>query len=101
MSKRITLSGIEHIIRLLGQKPELLALSSLAPLAQIGEKAKAASATCNCNANKIYRDHKGTFEAALGNLQNGDHIVMKKLLGLDQICYYTKLDGGSLNLKCI
>ena len=89
------------MVRLLQQYPELMSLASLAPLRSVGEEARIESATCGCNAAKVYAKHSGSFEAALGNLQNGDHLVMKRLLGLDQICYYIRHDGGSYKLKCI
>lgn len=101
MAKRFTISGLEHMIRLLSQHPELLSLSSLSQLKYVADEARAESKTCGCNAMKVYSKHTGTFEAAVGNLQNGDHLVMKRLLGIDQICYYIRHNGGQYKLKCI
>ena len=91
---RYTISGLEHMIRLLAANPALLGLSSLAPLQYIAEKAKAAGKKCGCNVAGIYKENKGAFELALGNLANGDHLVMKKVLGADQLCYYVRNSTG-------
>ena len=101
MNKRYTISGLEHMVRLLSQKPELMALSSMAPLQYVAAKAREASKKCGCNAAEVYNEHRGTFELALNNLGNGDHITMKRILNVDEICYYVKDSEGRLSLKHI
>jgi hypothetical protein len=101
MSRKLTISSIEHMVRLLSQKPELLSLSSLSPLKAVAEKAREEAKSCGCNAGKVYRANEGVFNVALGNIQNGDHMIMKRLLGVDQICYYIKSEGSTYKLKCI
>lgn len=101
MAKRFTVGGIEHMVRILQQFPELMALSSLAPLKSVAKEVQKETATCGCNAAKVYQKYTGSFEAALGNLQNGDHLTVKRLLGIDDLCYYVRHDGGQMKLKCI
>ena len=98
---RYTISGIEHMVRMLATQPALMSLNSLAPLQHIANKAQIAGKKCGCNASNVYREHKADFELALNNLANGDHLVMKRILKVDQICYYTKIQTGALKLKCI
>lgn len=101
MTKTFTISGLEHMVRLLSQRPELMALASLAPLQFVAQKAQEASKQCGCNAAEVYKEYRTTFEHALSNLQHGDHITLKKLLGVDQICYYVKDSTGGLKRKCV
>ncbi len=99
--KRYTISSLQHLIKLISANPALLSLASLAPLVAVAEKAKAASKSCGCNAAQVYNDNKGQFELALTNLGNGDHLIVKKILNIDQICYYTRGATGGLQIKCI
>lgn len=97
----VTISSLEHMIRLLQQHPELLNLSSLAPLQSVIAKAAAASKKCGCHAAGVYKEHRGSFELALNALGNGDHLVVKKKLGVDKISYYIRNAAGGLALKQI
>ena len=103
MKKRYTVSGIEHLIRLLNQHPQLLALSSFTAVNQIGNQVKAAVARskCNCSAGPIYASNKFVFENALNSLQFGDHLLVKNALNVDEICFYVKDSTGKPNLKCV
>jgi hypothetical protein len=102
MKRSFTISGIEHIIRMLNQYPQLSGLSSLAPVFEVGRKAREAVARsgCNCSASPVYAANKHVFDMALGVLGNGDHLIVKNLLKVDQICYYVKSNKGQV-LKCI
>lgn len=103
MGKRFTISGIEHLIRMLNQYPQLLSLSSLAPITNVAKQAKdaVARAGCNCKAGPIYAANRNIFELALHNLQYGDHMLAKSALSVDEICYYTKDHSGKYILKCV
>lgn len=98
---RFTISGLEHMVRVLSQKPELMALASLAPLQHVAAKARAAAKSCGCNAAEVYREAKPTFELALNNLAHGDHLTVKRVLNVDELCYYVRDSNGGLKLKCI
>ena len=100
---RITISGIEHLIRLLNQHPQLLALSSLAPINQVAKQAKMAAlkAGCNCKIGPVYAANRHVFEAALNNLGSGDHLTAKAIMKVDQLCYYVRDGAGKYVLKCI
>ena len=102
MKRRYTISGIDHMIRLLNQHPQLLSLSSLVPITQVAKKVKdtVARTGCNCNAGPIYAANRGIFERALTTMQYGDHLIVKNVLNVDELCYYVKSDKG-LVLKCI
>ena len=103
MKKRYTISGVEHLVRLLNQHPQLLPLSSFAAIGQVGNQVKEAVARskCNCSAGPIYAKNIATFENALNNLQFGDHLLVKNALGVEELCFYTKSLAGGLILKCI
>jgi hypothetical protein len=97
---RITISSLDHFIRLLNKNPSLMALGSLSPLVRVSQEAKEEGKKCGCNIARVYAKHKGTFELALNNLGHGDHLIAKRVLGVDQICYYNKEKDG-LKLKCL
>jgi hypothetical protein len=104
MPKSFTISGIDHIIKMLNQYPQLSGLSSLAPIFEVGHQARlaAAKSKCNCGANKIYRENKHVFENSLVDMANGgDHLVVKNLLNVEQLCYYGTDMSGRRTLKCI
>lgn len=103
-NRSITISGIDHIIRMLNQYPQLSGLSSLAPIFQVGAQVKQAVARsrCNCSAGPIYAQNAKVFEQAFANMANGDHLTVKNLLKVDQICYYVTEGGtGRRVLRCI
>jgi hypothetical protein len=101
--RRYTISGVDHLIRLLNQYPQLMALSSLVPILEVGKKARQAidRTGCNCTASKVYADNKLLMEQSLANLCNGDHLVAKSILNVDEICYYVKDVQGKMSLRCI
>jgi len=103
MNRRYTISGIEHLIRLINQYPQLLALSSFAQINQVAGQVKAAVARsrCNCSAAPIYAQNKTAFEHALNNLQFGDHLLVKNALQIDELCFYVKDTAGKMTLRCI
>ena len=100
---KYTISGIEHMIRLLNQHPQLLSLSSMMPIAHVGKLAKEAAAAsgCNCKIGPIYAANKGVFEEALRTMQNGDHLMIKSALKVDQLCWYVRDHAGNYVLKCV
>lgn len=98
---RFVIGGLEHLVRVISTNPQILALSSLSPLQEIGRQAAIASQSCGCNATKVFNDNKVKFEMALNNLSNGDHITMKRILGVDQLCWQVRGANGLLKLKCI
>jgi hypothetical protein len=99
-----TISGMDHVVRMLNQHPALLGLSSLAPIVEVGRKAQAAVARskCGCSAPPIYAAHKHVFDAALNNMVNGsDQLIVKQVLGVNQICFYTTDLSGRKMLRCV
>ena len=103
MNQRYTISGIEHLIRLINQHPQLLALSSFAQVNQVANQVKAAVAKsrCNCSAGPIYAQNKAAFENALNNLQFGDHLLVKNALQVNELCFYVKDPTGHMVLRCV
>ena len=103
MKRRYTISGVEHLIRLMNEHPALLGLSSFAAIRQLGNQVKAAVAAsrCSCSAGPIYANKKHIFDNALQNMQFGDHLIVKNALNVDEICFYTKDPAGKLTLKCV
>lgn len=100
---RLTISGIEHIIGMINSNSSLASLSSLAPIADLGRKAKAAVARsgCSCSAAPVYAANRHVFTQALANIQHGDHLMIKNILKVTEICYYVKDKDGKNVLKCI
>ena len=103
MTRSFTINGIDHIIRMLNQYPQMNSLSSLAPVFEIGRKAKEAvkRSGCGCSAGPIYNANKAIFDQALTNMGNGDHLIVKSLLNVDQLCYYVTDAHNRRTLKCI
>ena len=103
MSRRLTISGIEHIVRLINQYPQLLGLSSFSPINQVARQAKEAviKGKCGCRAAPVYAANRGVFETALHSMKNGDHLTIKKIMNVDELCYYSKDSTGRYVLNCI
>ena len=103
MKRRYTISSLEHMIRLINQYPQLLALSSFIQINQVGNQIKNAVARskCNCSAGPIYAQNRSVFETALNNLQYGDHLLVKNILGVEELCFYIKDSAGTFKLKCV
>ena len=103
MSKSYTISGVEHLIRLLNQYPQLLSLSSMAGIREVGKKAQEAvkRSGCGCSAAPVYAQHRNIFEKALEIMSHGDHLMVKNVLKVEQICHYSKDSSGQVKLKCI
>jgi ABC-type proline/glycine betaine transport system permease subunit len=89
------------MLRLLHQYPTLMALNSFAGLKYVAEKAQKASQACGCNANQVYIEHARDFELALTNLVGGDHMIVKQVMGIDEICYHVKKASGQFELRCL
>lgn len=87
---------------MLNQYPQLMNLASLAPIREVGRKAKEAAAKtgCNCTASQVYGSNAHVFNQALQAMSNGDHITVKNVLKVEQLCYYVKTSTGN-QLKCI
>ena len=98
---RFTISGLEHMIKLLNTHPEFLSLPSFSQLNAVAEQAREASKKCGCNASKVYNANRHVFEMALTSLAAGDHLMLKRMLAVEQICFYVKSPTGGLQLKCI
>jgi hypothetical protein len=101
--KQYTISGIDHVIRILNQYPQLMSLSSLTPIREIGRQAQEAVAKsgCGCSAGPIYNQNKAVFERALDMMGCGDHLMVKNVLKVDKLCYYAKDNTGQNKLKCV
>ena len=101
MTRRFTISGLDHLIRLLHTHPAFMSLNTFAGIKVIAEEAKRAAKSCSCNVGKVYQAHAKDFELALQNMGGGDHLIIKQVLQVDQLCYYTKKSTGGLQLNCI
>ena len=102
MKKTFTISGTAHLIGILKQYPQISALSSMAGMANVARQAQDAAkkAGCNCQANKIFKANDAVFQQALNSMGNGDHLIIKNVLNMDEICYYTNNNNQRI-LKCI
>ena len=104
MPRSFTISGMDHVIRMLNQYPQLNNLSSLAPIFEVGRQAKMAvtKSGCGCSAAPIYNANKAIFEQSLAHMAAGsDQLIVKNLLHVDQICYYTQDKSGKRVLNCV
>ena len=98
---RLVISNLPQLIGILQRHPSLLALGAFRPIEYVAKQAQEASKACGCNAAKVYNDNRKTFELALDGLGNGDHLIVKNALGIQELCYYTKDNAGRLILKCL
>lgn len=101
--KQITISGIDHVIRLLNQYPQLMSLSSFTAIRELGKRAQEAVAKsgCGCSAGPIYQQNKHVFDRALQMMAMGDHMMVKNVLKVDQVCYWTNDSAGNRKLVCV
>ena len=100
---KYTISGIEHVIKMLNEHPQLMGLGSLAPIRELAGRAQQAvkKSGCACSAAPVYAANRGVFDRALGTMAQGDHLVIKAILKVDEICYYARDHTGNNKLVCV
>lgn len=98
--KRAVFSSVQNFAQTLVQHPALFGVPALTPLQGLVDKLKSDSKGCGCNKNGIYLQYKGVFEAALTGLTSSDKEVIKSILNVDRICYYTRNSSNILELLC-
>jgi|GEM_PF-5835771 hypothetical protein len=99
----LTISGIDHVLRILNQYPQLSGLSSLAPIYRVGHLAAQAvkKTGCGCSASPVYSANQNLIQQSLATIGNGDHIIIKSVLGIDKLCFYAKDSTGKNTLRCV
>ena len=99
----LTISGVDHVLRILNQYPQLSGLSSLAPIYRIGHLAAQAvkKTGCGCSASPVYAANQNLIQQSLANIGNGDHIIIKNVLGVERLCFYAKDAAGQNTLRCV
>ena len=101
--RRFTISGIDHILRMMQQYPQLKALASLTPINEVAKKASEAvrKSGCNCSASPVYAANLNVFARALDMTRHGDHLIIKNILKIDELCFYVKDNSGKSTLHCV
>jgi len=80
----------------------LMGLPRFAPLRDMGTSA-APKKNCNCGSKynfAVTDANKQVIENILSSLSNQDFLDMKRVLGLDELCYYVRKPGNKLELVC-
>ena len=99
--KRVVLSSIQNFAQLLIQNPSLLNIPAFMGLRTLIENLKADSKGCGCKKNALYNQYKPQFESAVTALTDADRGVIKSVLNVEQVCYYTRNKAGVLELICL
>lgn len=99
--KRVVLSSIQNFAQILIQHPALLNIPSFSSLRTLVEKLQNDKKGCGCKKNQLYSQYKPQFENAVTGLTEADRGVIKTLLNVEQVCYYTRNKAGVLELICL
>lgn len=100
MTSKIIVSNLSQFLNLVSQHPTLLQVPAFKPLEAVLKQVRAAVASCGCNASSVYEANKGIFTTAIGNLQPSDHVMVKSILKVNQICYFAVDNKGMVKLNC-
>jgi len=102
--KKLVLSSPNQLARLLDNNPVLLEIPGLSPLKTVSHQLARAGlkkcSACSSRNSNLYANARPQMEAALANLTTEDYITMKKILGMDQVCYWHKING-KLAVTCL
>jgi hypothetical protein len=106
-NKRLVLAGSAQVAGLLKGNPEIAQhVPKLAPLLVDQQRQTSASKGCGCARKSSpapsAQINSVNTENILSSLTNEDFLKIKNVLGLSELCYYTRNNpSGSLDLICI
>ena len=105
-NKRLVLAGSAQIASLIRGNPEILNhVPRLAPLLNTTTTGRPQSSGCGCRKNsqqQISDSNRVQAENILSTLSNEDFIKIKNVLGVGELCYYTRNNPTSqLDLICV
>lgn len=106
-NKRLVLAGSAQIASLIRGNPEILNhVPRLAPLLNSAPAGRSQSSGCGCNRNNSQQTatekNRVQAENILSTLSNEDFIKIKNVLGVGELCYYTRNNPTSqLDLICV
>ena len=105
-NKRLVLAGSAQVASLIRGNPAIAnSVPKLTPLlnqAQTGQNQTSASKGCGCKRNNASpATNAPNVENILSSLTSEDFLKIKNVLGLTELCYYTRSNpSGSLDLIC-
>jgi len=103
MSRRLVISSLPTMLDVIRRFPEVYKISAFAAVKpyvdQVAKVKPSGCATCR-GANPMTKYTKA-FENALLSLSSNDMEFLKKLLSVEQVCYYIRnSQTNKLELKC-
>lgn len=100
MTSKIIISNLSQFLNIISEHPELLQVPPFRPLERVLKEVRAATVSCGCSAGAVYEANKGIFVAAIGNLQPSDHLLIKTILKVKEVCYFVVAADGQVGLHC-
>ena len=101
-TKRVVLTSVNQIITLAQSNDALLGLPRFNALRAM-EQSTTPKKGCNCGArtNIVVSDtNKQIIEGILSSLTQNDFMDVKRVLALDELCYYVRGADNKLELVC-
>jgi len=100
--KKVIVANLSQLLRLVSENQALLTVPAFYPLKPLYERLKEAlkGGSCGCNFNEVIESHKHLFPIVMNNVQIIDHSMIKSILNVHQLCYYTESGDGKRVLKC-
>ncbi|NBQ67358.1 MAG: hypothetical protein EBU46_00390 [Nitrosomonadaceae bacterium] len=100
--KKVIVSNLSQLLRLVSENPALLTVPAFYPLRPLYERLRDAlkGGSCGCNFNEVIASHKQLFSVVMDNVQVIDNSMIKSILNVHQLCYYTESGDGKRVLRC-
>ncbi|NBQ68933.1 MAG: hypothetical protein EBU46_08925 [Nitrosomonadaceae bacterium] len=100
MTSKIIISNLAQFLNIISQHPELLQVPPFQPLERVLKEVRAATMSCGCNASSVYEANKGIFTAAITSMQPSDHMMVKNILKVRELCFFVVAADGKVALQC-
>lgn len=100
MTTKIIISNLSQFLNIISQHPELLQVPPFQPLQRVLKEVREATASCGCSASSVYEANKGIFTAAITSMQPSDHMMVKNILKVREVCYFVVDGSGLVKLNC-
>lgn len=103
-NKRLVLTSVNQVIALVQSNPQLVGQIPRFERLRTMTPSTTPKKSCNCGAKKNITTpdvNKQAAESVLSSLDNSDFIKIKNVLGLNELCYYSRNSENKLEMTCI
>ena len=103
--KRLVMTSVNQIISLAKNNPQLMAQVPALSRLQQANYSEAPKKSCNCGSKQNFTTpdvNKQMAESILSSLTSDDFTKIKSVLGLDELCYYSRnSELNNLEIPCL